>query len=107
MNEVKIYPALTQEDFTPSSGDTVLGVVLVEDEQADYVMAFGHIDPELYAAAVNEYDRKNAGYDPAYEASDVMQCYAVTVTAPPEWVMSWASEYQEHPDRFPITVVSR
>ncbi|MBD8218222.1 hypothetical protein IFU40_06190 [Microbacterium sp. CFBP 13617] len=113
MSDEMIYEPLTAEEFALGSGYSYRDVPIVEDESASYVFAHGHIDPETYAAVVNDYDREMGGYDDpdlAYAAKDVQHVWAV-VTSPPDgpegWYISWADEHQENADRFPLTVVSR
>ncbi len=101
-------PPLTAADFV--SGLTYNCVNLIEDENGDWVYAYGHIDREKFAAAVNEFDRDMAGpldWDQQYTAEDVQHLHAVTVNPPPEWYMTWANVDGDTPGAFPITVVSR
>lgn len=107
-----IHPPLTAEDFDLGAGYTYRGVSVVEDENATAVFAFGHHDPAEYAEVVNDYDREMTGYEPdyTYAAKDVKHKWAVTLepaNSADGWYISWREEHQDHPLRFPITLVSR
>ncbi|SFK32220.1 hypothetical protein [Cellulomonas sp. KH9] len=101
-------PPLTAEDFDSGSGYTFRGLPIIEDEDGTYVYTHGHVDPETFAAAVDDYDREVAGWlDDPCDADGVDHMYAVTLAGPPEWWMSWNGVTAETPGAFPITVVTR
>jgi hypothetical protein len=110
-----VYPPLTATEFAEGAGYEFRGVPIVEDEGADYVFAYGHVEKVLYAAVVNDYDAEMQGFeledlDALYTAADVEHRWAVTTSpadGPDGWYISWADEYQEHAQRFPVTVVNR
>jgi len=102
-------PPLTAEDF--KGGTVVAGIDLSEDENANWVIAFGHLDKTEYAHAVNAYDT-GANGEPyldgdQYTEEDVQHAHAVTITRPPEWWISLRNVTAETPGAFPVTVVFR
>lgn len=106
-------PPLAAEEFNDGAGYSFRGISMIENDGGDWVYAYGHIDPEVYAAAVNDFDREMAGYldpDDQYTERDVQHHHAVTLAGPdgPEgWLISWEDVTPETPGAFPITVVSR
>ena len=106
------YPPLTAEQFNEGAGYTFRGVPIVEDENAEYVFAYGHVDPALFAEVVNDLDRENLEHDPdePYTADDVEHHWALT-TQPADHPDGWAATWGRRPEgawgTFPVTVVSR
>lgn len=111
------YRPLTAEEFNADAPE-YRGIPLVEDENADYVIAFGHVDKTAMAAAVNTYDIEDGGVDPAdavYSESDVQHLYAVTwrpADDPDGWCIRWGSPNgvpvaADAPGAFAVTVVTR
>jgi len=112
--ETTSLPPLTAEEFAGDGGYTFRGVTLVEDENGNYVSAWGHIDPETFAAAVRDFDDEMAGpidEDDRCRAEDVRHRWAVTIRPaddPSGWYMRFPSEITADTlGAFPITVVSR
>lgn len=110
MTKEEVYEPLTQSEFDAGS-QTWDGVSFVEGEAGDHVFAYGHVDKEKIAAAVTAWEIDLGAIvdeDDAYRPADVEHVYAVT-TKPDrdEWYISWAPEHQDHPNRFPVTVISR
>lgn len=107
-----IYPALTEQGFNEGCGYTFHDIPICEDEQASWVYTYGHRDKDQFAAAVNDYDHEVAGgdWELGYTAEDVQHLYAVTLEpadGPDGWLISWGEDAQDHPRRFPVTVVPR
>lgn len=105
-------PPLTAADFDAGAGYTFRGVPIIENEGGDVMYAYGHVDPVTFAGAVDDYDTEVAGCVMGVDSEptdpeDVDHLYAVTVTGPPEWWMSWNDVTAETPGAFPITVVTR
>jgi hypothetical protein len=76
------------------------------------VFAYGHRNKHWFAGAVSDYDRELTGDAslPRYTAKDVQHRYAVALQpadGPDGWFVSWGHDAQDHPLRFPVTVVSR
>ena len=112
IEDTKIYRALTADEFNLGVGYTYRGIGVVEDEDANWVFGYGHPNKHSFAAAVNDYDHEMTGDASLtkYTARDVQHRYAVTLKPhddPDGWFITWADEHQNHPDRFPVTVVNR
>ena len=107
-------PPLTAEEFNDGVGYTFRGVPIVGDERGDWIYAYGHVDPETMAGAVNDFDDEN-GNPPVvpedrYTVDDVQHTYAVTIKGPGDpdgWWISWHDVTAETPGSFALTVVSR
>lgn len=104
-----IYAAITEEQFN-STAYTYAGVPVVGDDEGEYYWAYGHIDPATFAAAVDELHRidyrlgdEHEPFDPNHHVSHI---WAVR-TSPglDEWRISWAREFQNHGERFPLTLL--
>jgi hypothetical protein len=84
-----------------------------EDEQADWLMGFGHIDKAEFAAQVNEYDRICNGepIDPPYDESAVSHVYArafIPDGAPSDdWRVTWHDVEPDSEGAFRMTLMSR
>ncbi|MDF9717375.1 hypothetical protein [Nocardioides sp. ChNu-99] len=114
MPETTQHPSLTAEEFAAGCGYTYGGVPLCEEERAEWVFAYGHVDPDTFAAAVNAMDLDLAGEALGYEAAAVEHRWAITTipaSSPEGWWITWADDgaavTAETPGAFPITVVSR
>ena len=104
-----VYAALTQEQFEQGAVEYD-GIKLVGSEEGDYAWAYGHIDPEAFARAV---DRLHVDYfgikdhEPFDADTHVRHVQAVRVSpGADEWLISWADQYREHGERFPLTALS-
>lgn len=96
--EAKVYPALTAEEFNRCSYYSYGDVDFVESEEGSYLYAYGHIPlSEMSEAATN-----------ILGAGDhaTRHLYAVVTSPEPDWYLSVDAKYEDHPDRFPITVVT-
>lgn len=102
-------PPLTAEDLAAGSGFTFRGVPVIEQEDGDYVFAYGHVDPDTMAGAVDDYYRHVGGFvDDPTDPEDVAHRYAVTLASPddPEgWCLTWHGVTAQTPGAFPLTVV--
>lgn len=99
---------LSAEDFKGWANHN--DVDLIEDENASWVIGYGHVDKGAFAAAVNAYDAAcdaDAQEDDGYTASDVQHQYAVVIEPKPEWWITYVDVTAETPGSFPITVVTR
>lgn len=109
---------LTREEFELGC-PAYHGVVVVEVADGDYVLAWGHVDPEVMAAAVTAYDAAMTDLAPGdgFDATDpdgVEHRYAVVVENPGdgcEWFLRWADGGKFYgpaePGVLPITMVAR
>ena len=107
-------PPLTADEFNNGAGYTFRGVPVIEHEDGDSVYAYGHVDPDVMADAVNDfYDEVGDATLPEdrYTAEDVRHTYAVTIEpsdGPDGWLISWATDIgSDTPGAFPLTVVDR
>lgn len=112
IEEEMIYPPLTEQEFADGCGYTYRDIPLCEDEDGTWVYTYGHRNKHRFAGAVNDYDREMAGYTAytAYTAKDVQHLYAVSLQpadGPDGWFISWGKDAQDHPLRFPMTVIPR
>lgn len=116
MTVTRTYPALTRAEFEDGSPYTYEGVVFCEDEDGQYVYAYGHVDPVLYAAAVSQFDRENGAHpDDEYLPEDVQHCWAVTrepASSADGWWIQWGPLDEQPitsqtPNAFALTVVTR
>lgn len=104
---IRVYPQLDPAEFN-ARAETFGGIPFHQDENGMYLFAYGHIDPALFALAMTGWCRAS---DPrpdgvGFSADDVTHTYAVLITEDrDEWSISWAVEYGDHPERFPVTVV--
>jgi hypothetical protein len=83
-----------------------------EDENADAIYGYGHIDDALFAQQVNEYDTICNGGPVDFEttASDVVHKFAVAFRVgerDDDWRFTWAGVTEATPGAFPLTMVSR
>jgi hypothetical protein len=101
-------PPLTAEDFV-APGFTYRGVPVVEPEDGDCVFTHGHVDADLFVAAVHDYDSEFAdpGAAEAHNPDDVEHWWAVTIEPAPEWRIRWGGITADTPGAFPVTVVER
>jgi hypothetical protein len=89
------YPPLTRSEFEDGCAYVYRDIRICEDEDGQYVYAYGHVDPATYALAVNEFDREINGLDDgddAYVAGDVQHRWAVATqpaSAPDGWWIQW------------------
>lgn len=106
------HPPLVPSDFDFGEDFVFFGVPLVESEHGEYMYAYGHVDPDTFAAAVDSYGEQVNGCDfsiccDRVETSAVRHLWAVTVEPPPEWRVTWRGITEHTPGAFPITVVAR
>ena len=106
-------PALSRKEFEDGCGYAFRGIWLCEDDDGNYVYAYGHADKATYASAVNDLDAEmigNATDDP-YTADDVHHLWAVTLKPaddPDGWLITWPDDVTDQtPGSFPMTVVNR
>lgn len=103
----QVYPALTEAEFARGCAEFG-GIRFVEDEDGRYLFAYGHIAPTLFAMAMTGWDRSLGSTEEPYTAEQVQHRWAVrTSETVDDWLISWADRYQDHEDRFPLTVITR
>lgn len=106
------YPPLTQTEFEGPNPERYAGIALVETDDANWILAYGHIDPATMVAALLAYDQAAELDTAPYYTS---HCWAVTVEPPDSpdgWQVQWGTPsgnfIGEHtPNAFPITLVCR
>lgn len=102
--EEKVYPALTAEEFKHGGAEHD-GVIISSSESGDYVYAYGHVPYQQFSTAAHAF-LGELSEDPGNRAGYIRHLYAVVTRPAPDWYISWESKYENHPDRFPITVVT-
>lgn len=98
--------ALTPEDFRVKY-DKEHTFEFFEDEDGNGVYAYGHVDAQAFATAVNYYDRLCFGeIEGYYGTCDVRHSYAVAIE---DEYGEWALRFCKADDEFatPVTWVSR
>lgn len=109
-NPLPALAPVTAEEFNECAYDSRADIPLCEDERATWVIAFGHVDKDLFVAAVNRYDDELASIltdTPPYKADRVWHGYAVTVKTGPEWSLRLARRPDPEELKFAITGIFR
>lgn len=109
--QLGLFPPLTAEEFNDGAGYVINGIPLIEDEDGQYVYAYGHIYRRDFAEAVTAFDREVAGYEVEETTpQDVENLWAVTIKSPGDpdgWWIRWGGVTKDTPNAFAITVVTR
>ena len=104
------HPALTREEFEAGAPEVHHGVALCEDENGNFIYAYGHRGKSVMARAINAYDKSTAGESFGTNPGDVVHKWAVTKTpadSPDGRWIHWGEVTQETPGAFPVTMVAR
>lgn len=105
--DLRVYPALSRDEFEATAWSHG-GIKIVGDEDGYYFWAYGHIAAETMAQAADELNR--SWFDSQAEPFDadvhVRHIQAVRISPETdEWRIHWGAKYQNHPERFPITLL--
>lgn len=102
-----INPAMTEERFAHGVLYNYNGIAMSANEDGDCVFAYGDLDDQVLADAVRAFfiDVVGEANSPTVVLpGDVLHRRAVDVSDDNNWAVSWADEYQDHPESFPITL---